>query len=220
MTNYTRIRAIQERLAKVVLELDELLDAVERPAFNPTPLFELARTMAKKLSQTQVDSINAILSQMQDAPVQHVAYVLATAWHEARFSPQREWGRGKGRRYGVKGRHGQVPYGRGLVQITWDRNYEWLDRVASAAGLTKPGDVLRDFDLALRPDIAVLALVKGMLNGAFASNGKSLAHYGPDTSGRFDYVNARQTVNILDKAEQIAGYARRFETALKAGGWA
>lgn len=182
-------------------------------AFDDRPLFAAVRKLGG-LNQTQVDSINAILKRMAGMPVQHVAYVLATAWHEARFEPQPEWGLGKKHRYGKPSKYGQAPYGRGLVQLTWDRNYEWADK---RLGLN--GALLKDFNLALRPNIAADILVFGMLEAAFASNGKPLSHYGPKADGSFDYVRARQTVNVLDKAEQIAGHARKFEVALRDGGW-
>lgn len=194
--------------------------------FTSAPFFEAVRAITGPLTQVQVDSINAVLKRMAGMPIQHVAYVLATAWHEARFTPQHEWGRGKGRPYakpdarrrpkpGLPTYGGQIPHGRGLVQLTWVENYEWADK---RLGLN--GALLKDFDLALRPDIAADVLVFGMLEAAFASNGKPLAHYGPKADGSFDYVRARQTVNVMDKAELIAGHARRFEAALKAGGWA
>lgn len=200
-------------------------------SFDSTAFFEHVRKLTGGLEQVAVDSINAILKRMAGMPIQHIAYVLATAWHEARFKPQREWGLGKGKRYGKPGARmkpkpgaptygDQIPYGRGLVQTTWLENYEWLDAAATEAGLIKQGDLLRNFDLALRPDIAVLALVKGMLEAAFASNGKPLSHYGPKPDGSFDYRAARQTVNVMDKADLIAGHARHFEKSLRAGGLA
>lgn len=207
--------------------IDNLLDALgvpregagfalgelsDKPAF-----YAAAREITGSLDQVQVDSIEAILKRMAASPIQHVAYVLATAWHEARFKPQEEWGKGKGRPYAKPGKYGQSQHGRGLVQTTWDRNYEWLDKAASDAGLIAKGALLKDFSLALRPDIAVLALVKGMQEAAFASNGKPLSHYGPKADGTFDYLHARQTVNVMDKASQIAGYAERFEAALRKG---
>ncbi|PZT91696.1 MAG: hypothetical protein DI637_01490 [Citromicrobium sp.] len=101
------------------------------------------------------------------------------------------------------------------MQFTWDRNYERADK---RLGLN--GALLKDFDLALRPDIAADVLVFGMLEGAFASNGKPLSAYGPDRNGRFDYRRALQTVNVMDKADLIAGYAERIEAALEKAGWA
>lgn len=203
--------------------VDNLLDALgvaraakadggkltDKPAF-----FAAVRAITGPLDQIQVDSIEAIIKRMAGLPVQWVAYVLATAWHEARFKPQPEWGKGKGRPYAKPGKHGQPQYGRGLVQLTWDRNYEWADK---RLGLN--GALLKDFDLALRPDVAADVLVYGMLEAAFASNGKPLSHYGPKADGSFDYRSARQTVNVLDKANEIAAQARKFEAALREGGW-
>ncbi len=195
-------------------EVDAVNAALEPSKFDAPMFFAQARKIVGPLDQVQVDSIDAILSRMAGMPVQHVAYVLATAWHEARFKPQREWGRGKGRPYAKAGKYGQSQYGRGLIQLTWDRNYEWADK---RLGLN--GALLRDFDLALRPDIAADVLVYGMLEAAFASNGKPLSHYGPKADGSFDYRHARQTVNRMDKADLIAGYAEQFEDALQQGGW-
>lgn len=173
--------------------------------------FAHVRGITGPLDQIQVDSINAILRRMAGEPKQHIAYVLATAWHEARFKPQKEWGRGRGKPYGKPGKYMQGQYGRGLVQLTWDYNYEWADK-----RLGLDGALLKDFDLALEPEIAADILVIGMQEGAFASNGKGLSAYGPDERGKFDYVQARRTVNILDKAHEIAGMAVRFEAALAA----
>lgn len=181
-------------------------DELDKQAF-----YAAVRKITGSLDQVQVDSIEAILNRTAYLPIQQIAYILATAWHEARFTPQREWGRGKGHTYAKKGKHGQSQYGRGLVQLTWDRNYEWADK---RIGLK--GALLKDFDLALRPDIAADVLVYGMLEGAFASNGKPLDHY--QKGDTFDYLHARQTVNRMDKAALIAGLAREFETALRAGG--
>lgn len=177
----------------------------DRPAF-----FAAVRDITGPLDQIQVDSIEAVLDRMAGMPVQQIGYVLATAWHEARFKPQEEWGKGKGRPYAKAGKYGQSQHGRGLAQLTWDRNYEWADK---RLGLN--GALLKDFNLALRPDIAADVLVFGMLEAAFASNGKPLSAYGPDRKGQFDYVRARQTVNVLDKAELIAGLARKFVAALQ-----
>src|SRR3546814_8571757 len=74
--------------------------------------------------------------------------LLATAWHEAGFEPVEEIGKGRGKAYGKPGKYGQSQHGRGLVQVTWDSNYEWLDAAAAEAGLITPGDLLKNFDLA------------------------------------------------------------------------
>lgn len=193
--------------------------------------FGAVKLVTGRLSQPQVDTINAVLQAAKHWPLPWVAYALATAWHEARLIPQREWGRGKGRRYGRPGARmtpnpalptyaPNVPYGRGLVQITWVENYEWLDKATSDAGLIPPGALLQDFDLALRPDIAVLALLTGMEEGRYNPKGKGIRAYIPNRlATRADYVAARWLVNLQDKADLIAGHALKFGAALHRGGW-
>lgn len=174
--------------------------------------FDLVRKVTGKLTQGQVDSINAILKAGSHWPIAWMAYGLATAWHESRFLPQEEWGHGKGRVYSKPGRWGQSQHGRGFVQLTWDRNYEWADK---ALGLN--GRLLADFDLALDRDIAAQILVRGMEEGAFT--GKKLSDYLATIGNHDAYVRARRIINGTDRAELIAGYAGSFEKALKDGGW-
>lgn len=181
---------------------------------NSKAFFDAVKSITSSLNQTQVDSINAILKHASHQPLGWVAYELATAWHEARFKPQSEWGKGKGRPYGNPGKHfGQAPYGRGLVQLTWDRNYEWADK---RFGLN--GALLKNFDLALEPDLAARILVIGMEEGAFT--GKKLADYLTGWRGdKQSFINSRRIVNGTDKADLIAGYAMQFQNALELGGW-
>lgn len=180
----------------------------------PEKFFAAVRKITGPLDQAQVDTINRLLASAAAWPVSWLAYGLATAWHEARLKPQPEWGRGKGRPYAQPGAHGQPQYGRGLVQLTWDRNYEWADK---ALGLN--GSLLANFDRALEPEIAADILVKGMEEGAFT--GKSLTNYLPDRLGTVaQFTSARRVINGTDKAGLIAGYAEKFQDALEAGGWA
>lgn len=166
------------------------------------------------LSQKQVDGTDALLdeSEKRNVPLKHVAYVLATAYHETAHTmqPIAEYGKGKSRPYGAPGKHGQAQYGRGYVQLTWDANYERADK---ELGLN--GALLKDFDLALKPDIAAAILFSGMAEGWFT--GKKLSDYISDAKA--DYVGARRIVNGTDKAEMIAGYARSFEGALTDAGY-
>ena len=139
------------------------------------------------------------------------AYLLATVFHETAQSmqPIREWGRGKGRAYGLVDHSGKAPYGRGYVQITWRDNYLRADR---ALGLQ--GRLAADYDLALDPEIAGKILKQGMIQGWFT--GKTLADYlqGEQASLAL-YVQARRIVNGRDRAEAIAAHALVFEAALR-----
>jgi hypothetical protein len=185
-----------------------------RALANPAAFFAAARAITGSLSQAQVATINALLNAAGAAawPVGWLAYGLATAWHEAKLTPIREWGLGRGKAYGKPGRYGQPQYGRGLVQLTWDFNYEWADK---ALGLG--GSLLRNFDRALEPDIATRILIKGMQDGAFT--GRKLGQYITDQGTPETFVSARRIINGTDRAEDIAGYAMRFQDALRAGGW-
>lgn len=221
-----------------ILALDNLLDAfdVPRPApdgyklHDPNAFFRSVRLTFGSMSQLQIDSINGILAAATQHPIGWVAYELATGWHEARFEPVDEIGKGRGRPYSKPGARmkamdnpptygGQIPYGRGLVQLTWCDNYEWADAACAAAGLIAKGEILADFDLVKRPDLAAFILVHGMETGAFT--GKGLADYLPGRLPAFSqFVNARRIVNGTDKAQLIAGYADQFADALDRGRWA
>jgi putative chitinase len=194
------------------------IDERGRKLSSPDRFFAAVRQITGPLNQTQVDTINRLLETASHWPTGWLAYGLATAWHEARFEPQPEWGRGKGKAYGKPGRYGQPQYGRGLVQLTWDDNYEWADE---ALGLD--GALLANFDLALDPKIAADILVRGMEQGAFAGDDKgrhSLARHLPGEYGTAQqFVQARRIINGTDKALQIAGLAGDFQGALSQGGW-
>lgn len=179
---------------------------------DPAAFFAGVRKITGQLDQVQVDTINRLLEAAAHWPAGWVAYGLATAWHEARLKPIAEWGKGQGKPYGKPGKYGQGQYGRGLVQLTWDSNYEWADK---ALGLG--GSLLKDFDRALEPEIATRILVEGMETGAFT--GKKLSDYITGNGTPSGFVNARRIINGTDKASLIAGYAENFLAAILAGRW-
>jgi len=184
-----------------------------RGLIRPDMFYAAVKAVTGKLDQVQVDTINRLLIGAAHWPVSWLAYGLATAWHEARFKPIPEWGKGKGRPYAKPGKYGQSQHGRGLVQLTWDFNYEWADK---ALGLN--GSLLRNFDRALEPDIAARILILGMETGAFT--GKGLRKYLSGEAGTFDqFKAARRIINGTDKDAMIAGHAEKFQAALLAGKW-
>lgn len=163
------------------------------------------------LNQSQVDGLTSILDEWEKrggGDQRDLSYELATGFHETAqtMQPIREYGKGKGHPYGKPGKHGgQIAYGRGLVQLTWDYNYAKAD-----AELGLNGALTGNYELALRPDIAAAIMFGGMEKGWFT--GKKLSDYiGP---GKCDYRNARRIINGLDKANLIAGYASEFEAAM------
>lgn len=176
--------------------------------------FKGVRGVTGSLDQVQVSVINSLLTDASHWSVSWLAYGLATAWHEARLKPIEEIGKGKGRKYGVPDKTGQVPYGRGLVQLTWDYNYARADKELGLGGA-----LVKDYDLALDSMVAGKILVGGMEEGWFT--GKKLADYLPDPRGTdAQFREARRIINGTDRAELIAGYAAQFQAACTAGGWA
>lgn len=167
------------------------------------------------LSQDEVDGCVAVLGACVGWPASWAAYALATAVHETAgtLKPIREYGKGHGRPYGVPDASGQIPYGRGYVQLTWPANYAKAD-----AELGLNGALIADYDLALDPAIASKILVRGMDEGWFT--GKALQNYLPPVATRDAFKQARRIINGTDKADLIAGYAETFQAALQAGGWA
>ena len=187
---------------------------------NPKAFFDRLRThppLGPVLTQDEVAGCERILAACaaERFPVSWAAYALATCIHETAgtLKPIREYGKGQGRPYGKPGRNGgQIPYGRGDVQLTWDDNYERADR---ELGLN--GALIRNYDLALDPEIAARVLVKGMEEGWFT--GKSLQTYLPERATPAQFVAARRIVNGTDRADLIAGYAVPIQDDLIAGGW-
>lgn len=170
-----------------------------------------------EMRQSQVDGCNVILDTWEkNRPAsdrRHIAYTLATAYHETArtMQPIREYGEGRSRAYGSEtGQWRQAYYGRGFVQLTWQKNYAHATARLRALGLIGADiDLECDADLALRPDLAGAILVFGCIEGWFTS--RRLTDYFGAAS---DWVQARRIVNGLDCAEAIAGYGRAFLAAL------
>lgn len=167
------------------------------------------------MNQGQVDGLNAILdfAEANGYDDRHLAYVLATTFHETAqtMQPIAEYGKGTGKSYGVPDpTTGQTYYGRGYVQLTWKDNYQKQD---DKLGLG--GRLVKEADLAMDPEIALQVLFGGMYDGDFTGVGlpKYVTCKNP-TSDTTDYYNARKIVNGLDCATQIQDYAVKFTNAL------
>lgn len=173
------------------------------------------------LFQAQVDGITAILDEWERQELKDMrwlAYMLATTYHETSktMQPIEEWGKGKGRKYGLKMKRSGIPYetpdkiyyGRGLIQLTWYENYQQMGRLLGVALLDKP-------ELACNMKIAVRIMFEGMMKGASSFGdftGKCLEMYFNDTTN--DPINARKIINGLDCANLIADYHHKFLDSL------
>ena len=158
-----------------------------------------------KLDNVQRDSARQIarsFGEYGDDDGRKLAYILATAWHESKLRPIREYRAKSGtalyeqqNRYWLSGY-----YGRGFVQLTWESNYR---KMGSFLGI----DLVGSPDLALQPEYAARIIVYGMMNGSFTR--KKLGDY--INLLQADYKNARRVVNGTDKATLIKGYAQQLE---------
>jgi putative chitinase len=174
--------------------------------FDRKEVFDGLRRFAGALDDVQVSVIAEVLNESERRllDVRHLAYMLATAWHECRWRPVRETGRGKGKPYG-KAINGHAYYGRGLVQLTWIENYRKMSLVTGT-------DLVADPDAALIVPVAIKIMFYGMMNGSFT--GKKLSDYFSVSVD--DPVNARRIVNGTDRAKLIAGHHGLILGVLKA----
>ena len=174
-----------------------------------------------KLSTQQYDGIEAIMERWKLSnftDLRWLAYMLGTVYHETAKTmyPIEEYGKGKGKKYGKKIKQSGEPYtepdqtyyGRGYVQLTWYENYDRMGRILNIPLLEHP-------ELALQPCIAADIMFEGMtksvsFKGDFT--GHCLEQYFNET--KEDWVNARRIINGLDRAELIAGYAKKFHTII------
>lgn len=185
-----------------------------QPKYNRKTFFDgFKHELDPTLDQSQVDGISFLLGEFEnDDPwtdTRHVAYALATIYHETAGSMQPvEEGYYLGSEKKVKAFQRTLRYfpyfGRGYVQLTWAKNYEKAGKALDLDLVNKP-------QLALEPKNAFAILTLGMFQGWFT--GKKLADY--INVDHTDYVNARRIINGTDRAGLIAGYARNFETLLK-----
>lgn len=172
------------------------------------------------LTPEAVRGVTAILDEWERrglTDLRHLAYMLATVLAECgrNMLPVREGfarSDAAARTY-VASKHyryakvvaGHVYYGRGLVQLTWLANYQKMGDILGIDLLNKP-------DMALEPAVAAKIMFEGMDRGTFT--GKKLADYFNATAT--DWTNARKIINGLDRAGEIAGYAKQFHADLVA----
>lgn len=159
-----------------------------------------------KLKQIQIDSFNLFFDEWDGKDKRHLAYILATVWHETAKTmlPIEEYGKGKGKAYS-KLENGISYYGRGYVQVTWLVNYQALTRANK-----KGWDFVKYPELLLQNEPSIWATFYGMRVGLFTS--KKLNDYFSDE--KYDPINARRIINGLDYTAVINGYYNKFYNSI------
>ena len=94
-------------------------------------------------------------------------------------------------------------YGRGLIQITWENNYRRFGNFFGVDFVSNP-ELVKDYKYSI--PIAVGGMTG--VGGSPTFTGKKLSDYG--SGDRFDFVNARRTVNGTDKAQLVASESKRW----------
>ena len=199
-----------DKPAKPSIDMKVFFDSV-----RPSPLF-------KKLTASQVQGHEQIIKKMKEkkVPLSWAAYILATSYHETaqRMQPVKE-GLNASDAWRKKNLRYYPWYGRGHVQLTWKTNYEKADKILGLGGA-----LVENADLALDPEISAEILVVGMLDGWFSGDRKgrhTLARHLPNKqqATRTQFKQARRIVNLMDKADLIAGHAMIYQEALKKAGY-
>jgi len=198
---------------------DEICDNSELYAF-----VEAANSAFGPLSDEQLGNIEALIdtfTEFGDGDLNKLAYILTTVRHESGFYAIREttafWSGetnitdarararlGNAAYAKVDPVTGQSYYGRGFVQITWKSNYETMSEWLSNEFGTEI-DLVNNPDLVLQhPEYAAAITIYGMMEGSYAGDGNGLDHYiNSGNANNPDFVGARYTVNVQDKAHEI-----------------
>ena len=197
---------------------------------NHTTFFSMIRPMFPGgLKPVQVQVINAILLRSRDLSDQHLAYILATAYGEAKLTPVREnmnysaagsrktW-RTRPEAVQFAGKPQALAnsvYG-GRLGNKVGTNDGWFYRGGGVDQLTGRDNYRRmgienSPEAILQPEVAALSIVNGMVTGRYT--GKKLTDYGVGSD--FSAARARAIVNA-DVGLNGARYAAHYKTFLAA----
>lgn len=164
----------------------------------------IGRHFKMKITPVQSEAIRHILffaNREGCTDPRQIAYILATAYHEARFQLIPEIRAKPGTQvWNMQEKYWHTGYyGRGLCQLTWKKNYQKFQDLLGLPLVENP-------DLVLDVKVSAEILVVGMLRGLFS--GVSLSRYFPPAPAAPRWLSARRTVNGTFQAEKVASAAR------------
>lgn len=214
-------KVVEEFIQELLTILKDVKEEVPPSAgLDLKPFFDYIRKpLFGRLTASQVQGHEQIIAKMKEhkVPLAWAAYILATSYHETakRMQPVRE-GLNASDAWRKRNLRYYPWYGRGHVQLTWEENYRKADKQLGLGG-----ELVCNADLALDPEVSAEVLVVGMLEGWFSGdkNGRhTLARH--ITKGTLaEFRQARRIVNLMDKADLIAGHAVVYQEALKKVGY-
>ena len=203
---------------------------------NKTAFFNAVRPMfpGKRLTAVQVQVAEAILDQGRALSAEHLAYILATGFGEAKLTPTREnmnysakrirqvWpSRPEAVQFAGKPRElANSVYGGRLgnkvgTDDGWNTRGGGIDQLTGRDNYRKVG-IENNPDRILQPDFAVKSIMHGMTTGRYT--GRKLADYGDGAA--FNATAARAIVNgdVKLNGAKYAGYHAKFLAALISSG--
>lgn len=192
------------------------------------------------ISKTEFEGCDAIITACVRARwgISYTAYALATAYLETAHTmqPIKELG-GTAyftRMYDIKGNRpakakelgnltpgdGAKYPGMGYVQLTGKSNYAKLTKRLRELGIIGDDvDLVKNPELAMRPDIAAAIMIVGMEEGLFT--GRKLSDDLPvdGIATRPQFVASRDIINGKDRQDDVASYAFQLQTGLMQAGY-
>jgi putative chitinase len=195
------------------------------------------KLLGPKIDKSEFEGCDAIITACvrEHYPLSYTAYALATSYLETAHTmqPIKEFG-GTAyftRMYDIKGTRpkkavelgnltpgdGAKYPGEGYVQMTGKGMYAKATKKLQGMGYDV--DLVKNPELAMRPDLAALIMAIGMLEGWFTGRKLSddLPADGPATMGQF--TKSRDMIDGTDRQVDVATYAFQFQTGLMAGGY-
>ena len=202
---------------------------------NNAAFFNAIRPLMGKVSPVQVQVAEAIIDRARGLSAEHLAYIFATAWGEARLTPKREnmnytakrirevWpSRPEAVQFAGKPRElANSVYGGRLgnrvgTDDGWNYRGGGVDQLTGRDNYRKVG-IENTPEKILEPEFAAASIVHGMTTGRYT--GKKLADYGDGPA--FKATSARAIVNgdVKLNGAKYAGYWVTFRDALQYAGW-
>ena len=193
-----------------------------------------------KFTQVQVDVAQMLIAKSHGLRADALAYILATAWGEAKFTPQREnmsYSAARIREVWPS-RFPTVadakPYERQPVKLAnkvyngrlgnregsndgWDFRGGGLDQLTGRVNYRKR-NIEQNPDAILKPEVAARSIIAGMTLGDY--RGPKLSDYFNDRGANFAEARAIINDDVKANGQRYARYALAFLNALIAAGYA